>query len=97
MAVGGERPVVEQRVHHQVTGELIEVITIADSSDISSTDSFPYTYRMNGLATVRQPVLEVNAQVEPFENGRGWTLRALRAGKPNTVSGNAGTTGSPTP
>jgi hypothetical protein len=30
------------------------------------------------------PVLEVTATVEPFENGRGFTLRVLRAGKPRT-------------
>jgi hypothetical protein len=27
-------------------------------------------------------VLEVTATVEPFENGRGFSLRVLRAGKP---------------
>jgi len=27
-------------------------------------------------------VLEIAATVEPFENGRGYTLRVLRAGKP---------------
>jgi len=27
-------------------------------------------------------VLEIVATVEPFENGRGYTLRVLRAGKP---------------
>jgi hypothetical protein len=35
-----------------------------------------------GLATVRSPVLEVTATVKPFENGRGSSLRVLRAGKP---------------
>jgi hypothetical protein len=33
---------------------------------------------------VRYPVLEVTARVEGFENGRGFTLRVLRAGKPRT-------------
>jgi DNA polymerase III alpha subunit len=89
--------VVEQRIHHQVTGEPMKFLTIADKTDISSTDLFADTYRSYGLATVRYPVLEVTAKVEPFENGRGWTLRALRAGKPRTVSGNEGTSTSPTP
>jgi hypothetical protein len=31
---------------------------------------------------VRYPVLEIAATVEPFENGRGFSLRVLRAGKP---------------
>lgn len=74
--------VVEQRIHLQATGEPMKFLTIADRSDIASTDLFADTYRSYGLATVRYPVLEVTAKVEPFENGRGWTLRALRAGKP---------------
>jgi hypothetical protein len=36
---------------------------------------------------VRYPVLEVTARVEPFENGRGFSLRVLRAGKPRKNSG----------
>ena len=74
--------VVEQRIHHQVTGEPMKFLTIADRTEIASTDLFADTYRTYGLATVRYPVLEVTAKVEPFENGRGWTLRALRAGAP---------------
>lgn len=89
--------VVEQRIHHQVTGEPMKFLTIADKTDISSTDFFADTYRSYGLATVRYPVLEVTAKVEPFQNGRGWTLRALRAGKPRTFSGNAGKSTAPTP
>jgi DNA-directed DNA polymerase III PolC len=79
--------VVEQRIHHQATGEPMKFLTIADKSDIASTDLFAATYRTYGLATVRYPVLEVTAKVEPFENGRGWTLRALRAGKPRGERG----------
>ncbi|MBL9129477.1 MAG: DNA polymerase III subunit alpha, partial [Verrucomicrobiales bacterium] len=74
--------VVEQRIHHQVTGEPMKFLTIADRGEIASTDLFADTYRTYGLATVRYPVLEVTAKVEPFENDRGWTLRALRAGAP---------------
>ena len=46
------------------------------------TELFAQTYKSYGLATVRYPVLEVTATVEPFENGRGFSLRVLRAGKP---------------
>lgn len=35
-----------------------------------------------GLGTVRYPVLEITAKVEPFDNGRVFTLRVLRVGKP---------------
>jgi len=38
--------------------------------------------RSYALATVRYPVLEVTATVEPFENARGFSLRIIRAGEP---------------
>ena len=50
------------------------------------TELFAQTYRNYGLATVRYPVLEVEANVEAFENGRGFTLQVQRAGKPRQVA-----------
>jgi len=49
---------------------------------IVETELFAQTFKNYGLATVRYPVLEVTAKVEPFENRRGFSLRVLRAGKP---------------
>ena len=46
------------------------------------TELFAKTYKNYGLATVRYPVLEITATVEAFANGRGYTLRVHRAGKP---------------
>jgi len=74
--------VVEQRVHHQVTGEPMKFLTLADWTGMVETELFAATYKSYGLATVRYPVLEITARVEGFENGRGFTLRVLRAGKP---------------
>ena len=74
--------VVEQRTHHQITGEPMKFLTLADWTDMVETELFAQTYKSYGLATVRYPVLEVTATVEPFENGRGFSLRVLRAGKP---------------
>jgi error-prone DNA polymerase len=74
--------VVEQRTHHQITGEPMKFLTLADWTGIVETELFAETYKNYGLATVRYPVLEVTATVEPFENGRGFSLRVLRAGKP---------------
>jgi DNA polymerase III alpha subunit len=76
--------VVEQRTHHQITGEPMKFLTLADWTGIVETELFAQTYKNYGLATVRYPVLEVTATVEPFENGRGFSLRVLRAGKPRT-------------
>jgi len=74
--------VVEQRTHHQITGEPMKFLTLADWTGMVETELFAQTYKNYGLATVRYPVLEVEATVEPFENGRGFSLRVLRAGKP---------------
>ncbi|MHB8523380.1 MAG: DNA polymerase III subunit alpha [Limisphaerales bacterium] len=74
--------VIEQRTHHQVTGEPMKFLTLADRTGIVETELFADTYRSYGLATVRYPVLEIAATVEPFENGRGFSLRVHRAGKP---------------
>jgi len=76
--------VVEQRTHHQITGEPMKFLSLADWTGIVETELFAQTYKSYGLATIRYPVLEIEARVEPFENGRGFSLRALRAGKPRT-------------
>ncbi len=80
--------VVEQRTHHQVTGEPMKFLTLADWTGIVETELFAQTYKNYGLATVRYPVLEVTATVEPFENGLGFSLRVLRAGKPRSTPTN---------
>ncbi len=74
--------IVEQRTHHQVTGEPMKFLTLADWTGMVETELFADTYKTYGLATIRYPVLEIIARVEPFENTRGFSLRVLRAGKP---------------
>jgi DNA polymerase III alpha subunit len=76
--------VVEQRTHHQITGEPMKFLTLADWTGMVETELFAQIYRSYGLATVRDPVLEIVATVEPYENGKGFSLRVLRAGKPRT-------------
>jgi len=77
--------VVEQRTHHQITGEPMKFLTLADWTGMVETELFAQTYKSYGLATVRYPVLEITATVEPFDNGRGFSLRVLRAGKPRII------------
>ena len=55
----------------------------------AETELFAQTYKSYGLATVRYPVLEIEARVEPFENGRGFSLRVMRAGKPRSTRSGA--------
>jgi hypothetical protein len=77
---------VEQRTHHQITGEPMKFLSIADQTGIVETELFAQTYKSYGLATVRYPVLEIEARVELFENGKGFSLRVMRAGKPRSKS-----------
>lgn len=77
--------VVEQRTHHQITGEAMKFLSLADWTGIVETELFAQTYKSYGLATVRYPVLEIEARVEPFENRRGFSLRVLRAGAPRKL------------
>jgi DNA-directed DNA polymerase III PolC len=74
--------IVEQRVHHQITGEPMKFLSLADWTGMIETELFAQTYKTYGLATVRYPVLEIEARLEPFENGRGFSLRALAARNP---------------
>jgi len=79
--------VVEQRTHHQITGEPMKFLSLADWTGIVETELFAQTYKSYGLATIRYPVLEIEAKVEPFENRRGFSLRVLRAGAPRKLHG----------
>ncbi len=74
--------VVEQRTHHQITGEPMRFLTLANWTGMVETELFARTYKSHGLATVRDPVLEITATVGPFEKGPGFSLRVIRAVKP---------------
>jgi DNA polymerase III alpha subunit len=77
--------VVDQSTHHQIAGEPMKFMTLADWTGVVETELFAQTYRSYGLATVRYQVLEIVATVESYENGRGFSLRVLRAGKPRLI------------
>jgi hypothetical protein len=62
----------------------MKFLTLADWTGMVETELFVQTSKGYGSATGRYPVLEVTATVEPFESWRGFSLRALRAGKPRT-------------
>jgi hypothetical protein len=62
----------------------MKFLTLADWTGMVETELFAKTCKSYGLATVRHPVLEITAKVEPFENARGFSLRVLRAGQPRT-------------
>ncbi|MBI3852552.1 MAG: hypothetical protein HY298_20025 [Verrucomicrobia bacterium] len=59
--------------------------SLADWTGIVETELFAQTYKSYGLATVRYPLLKIEARVEPFENRRGFSLRLVRAGPPRKL------------
>ena len=76
--------IIEDRLHGQVTGELMKFITICDYGAIIECEMFAEIYRRFGLATARHPVVEVTGRVEPFDNGLGCTLRVEEVRGPRT-------------
>ena len=64
----------------------MKFLSLADRTGIVETELFAQTYKSYGLATVRYPVLAIEARVEPYDNARGFSLRALHAGKPKSPS-----------
>ena len=50
----------------------MKFLTLADWTGMVETELSVQISKSDGLATVRYPVLEVTATVEPFENGRGF-------------------------
>ena len=76
---------VEPCTHRQITGEPMKFMSPADWTGIVETEPFADIYKIYALAKARYPVLEVTAIVEPFENGNGFSLRIIRAGRPRSI------------
>ena len=77
--------IIADRSHHQVTGDQMKFITICDHTGIIECEMFAAAYRRFGIATVRFPVVEVEATVTCFENGHGCTLDVQSVGKPRSI------------
>ncbi len=74
--------IVVTRSHLQANGEPMKFISISDRTGIVECEIFAEAYAAHGLATVRYPVVEVFAHVQPFDNNAGFTLDVLRVGRP---------------
>lgn len=73
--------IIVSRSHLQQNGQPMKFISICDRTGIVECEVFAAAYRAYGLATVRYPVVEVMAEVKPFDNKAGFTLHVLRMGK----------------
>lgn len=78
--------IVVTRSHLQADGEPMKFISICDRTGIVECEIFAEAYAAHGLATVRYPVVEIFAHVQPFDNEAGFTLEVLRIGKPRERS-----------
>jgi DNA polymerase III alpha subunit len=74
--------IITERLHGQSTGGDMKFVTLCDYTGFIECEIFAAAYRRWGLATIRWPVVEVEATVTPFENGNGFTLDVQRLGKP---------------
>jgi DNA polymerase III alpha subunit len=72
------------RIAHQEDGQPMKFISLCDYTGFVETEMFAAVYRAFGLETIKSPVIEVEGFVEAFENGKGFTLRVLRAGNIQT-------------
>ena len=78
--------IIAGRSHHQITGDQMKFITICDYTGILECEIFAQTYRRFGLENVRNPVVEVEARVTPFESGLACTLDVLRIDKATLIT-----------
>ncbi len=74
--------VIASRIHPTQRGDLMKFVTIADRTDMAEAVLFPRVYRRYGHLTVARPVIEIEATVDPYENGNGFTLRVHRIRPP---------------
>jgi error-prone DNA polymerase len=78
--------IIVSRSHLQQNGQPMKFISICDYTGIVECEIFAAAYRLYGLNTVRYPVVQVTAEVKPFDNLAGYTLEVLRVEKTRTVS-----------
>ncbi len=74
--------VVESRAFHQVTGEMMKFLTVADYTGMLGVDLFARAYRKYGALTGRYQTLQIEGVVNGFENGVGVTMNGVRVSPP---------------
>ena len=62
--------VVEQRTHHQIIGEPMKFLMLADWTGMVETELFAQAYKSYGLATVRYCGCEMASESERWEDNR---------------------------
>ncbi len=65
---------VADRTNATTGGDLMKFVTLGDYTGFIETILFPGVYQRCGHLLVGHPILAAEGVVEPFENGRGFTL-----------------------
>jgi hypothetical protein len=60
----------------------MKFISLCDYTSFVETELFAAVYEAFGMETIKSPLIEVEGTVEPFENGKGFTLRVLKMRQP---------------
>ena len=74
--------IIVSRHHMQQDGQPMKFISICDYTGIVECEIFAAAYRLYGLNTVRYPVVQITADVRPFDNLQGYTLEVQRVQQP---------------
>ncbi len=77
--------IIVSRHHMQQNGQPMKFISICDYTGIVECEIFAAAYRSYGINTVRYPVVQVTAQVKPFDNYQGFTLEVRRIERTRSV------------
>ena len=74
--------IIQSRFHLQQDGRAMKFLSLCDYTGMVECEMFADAYRACGLATVRHPVVQVSAEVTPFDNAAGCTLNIRHVGAP---------------
>jgi DNA polymerase III alpha subunit len=70
--------VVADRNHRQSDGRPMKFLSLCDPTGIAECELFAPSYARFGLETIRHPVIEITADVRPFDNHNGFSLDVRR-------------------
>jgi len=77
--------IIEDRVHYQVDGRPMKFVSLCDWTGIIEAEIFADTYLRCGINTIRYPVVEVDAVVRAYNNGKGHSLDVVGVFRPRTI------------
>lgn len=66
--------ILTDRAHRQSDGRPMKFLSLCDPSGIIECELFASAYARFGIETIRHPIVEITATVQPFENQNGCTL-----------------------